>query len=274
MSAWRFRIVHSYYAVLTVAGTYLWYKPYNATLIKVQLWGAGAGGQGGTIGGTGGGHGGQGGCCAIRYLDASVIKTRYVTLIVGAGGAGSAPAVTPLAASPGGNTTFGSFVTAYGGSPWGTPPCGSGGSGLPSVAELGGFGLAGAPDNYSGPGNEYAGNNTGFGADSGSSLFGGGGGGDGGTGYVAAAGFVGGIRGSFSFGGGGAGGLAGGGNAPSCVGTWKGAGGGGCGGGAGTGRGGVGGWAGGGGGGASGYSGSAGYGGTGGCGYAVINAYY
>lgn len=262
------RSVYSYYAVLSAAGTYVWYKPVAAKLIKVQLWGAGAGGNGGANLGNQGGAGGQGGCCVIKYLSASVILTRTVTIVVGAGGIGGNP--NGGAGSPGGNTTFGSFLTAYGGGIAGGAITGAAGAYLPSQGTPA---VCGQAPYYAtaGWGAEYSGGDW----NSGGSIFSGGGGGAGAT--ATGNGSVGGARGYYNGLNGGSPGVYPGGTAPSCAGTWKGGGGGG-----GSdlfnpnvaGNGGKGGWASGGGGGGASSHWAGGYGGAGGPGYAVIQVYF
>ena len=89
------------------SGSGTWTKPAGAVSVLVELW-AGGGGGGGQASSFSGGGGGGG--YAIFLLAASACgATESVT--IGAGGAGG----TAGDGSAGGNTTFGSLVTARGG---------------------------------------------------------------------------------------------------------------------------------------------------------------
>jgi hypothetical protein len=270
------RAIYSYFSILNTAGTYIWYKPYNAKIIKVQLWGAGGGGQGarGHINSYNAtpGVGGQGGSCIIRYIDAAMLG-RTTTLIVGAPGQGGSAGGGPFANPPGtngGNTSFGSLI-AYGGvANADAAQTGTGGPGLPSYFSNHALGGAMGYQPTAGWCSVFGGGQWG----SASAIFGGAAGGTGGGASPGSEspGVDGGIRGYYYTGGGGAGAPIRT-NAASVVGTWKGGGGGGGNGTAGQGgRGGNGGYACGGGGGGGGYSG--GGGGTGGPGYAIITVYW
>jgi hypothetical protein len=89
------------YEVIT--GSITWNRPTGATLIRVVCIG---GGGGGATGGSGGGGGDGGAIC--DWIDVSSVSSVAVT--IGAGGA------TGGTGSSGGNTTFGSYLTANGGS--------------------------------------------------------------------------------------------------------------------------------------------------------------
>jgi hypothetical protein len=101
-------------------GTFTWTKPAGAKAVFVFVSAGGGGGGGGAVSGTngargGGGAGGGGGFTQIWMNAADLPST--VTVTVGAGGAGGAsrPAGTTssgLIGSPGGATSFGSFVRA------------------------------------------------------------------------------------------------------------------------------------------------------------------
>jgi len=273
----------SYYFVAHAAGTYRWYKPSNAKVIKVLLWGAGGGGMIATAGvdsGDNAGCGGGGGSHVMQYFDAVYIP-RWVVITVGRGGTGGSTG------SAGGNTTFGSYLTAYGGGGGGTNAgagAGTGGLVLPSVGATGGVnggqgtiyetgGAYWSPSSYA----EYGGGSGRGNTRGGVPLTGGGsingGCGGGGGGFLGLAGGAGGAFRYWGRGGGGAGGAAGNppSNGSSVSGTWGGGGGGGASSISSTGgRGGNGGYASGGGGGGC----RSGQGGTGGPGVAMVIVYW
>ena len=101
------------YAITITAGT-TWNKPAgyaDDTLVRIQAWGGGGGGgSGATVGGGGGGGYIE---RLIRYAD---VPSSVVCTIGTGGGVGAA----------GGNTTFGSLVTAYGGGGGGSTGGGGG----------------------------------------------------------------------------------------------------------------------------------------------------
>jgi Protein of unknown function (DUF2793) len=191
-------------------GAATWTKPSKGTVALVQLWGAGGSGgraQGGEYGGGGGGG------SYTEYLFPLSALSSTETVTVGAGGASRTTNNTDGQA--GGNTTFGSLLTAYGGgggagtdTPSSSNRGGGGGGG--GKAGAGGAGLGGSTFNggsggagvsVSTAGSAGAGGAGVSGTSGGSSLLGGGGGGGGGN-------LAGGNGGSSEWGGGGGGGGA------------------------------------------------------------------
>ncbi len=121
-------------------GAATWTKPAKGNMALIECWGAG--GSGGRAGSGDGGGGGGGGAYLSRLVPiASLGSTESVT--VGAGG----PAATSDDANgtAGGNSSFGSWVTAYGGGAGNgnTSTSGGGGGG-------GGQGSAGSAGSQSG----------------------------------------------------------------------------------------------------------------------------
>jgi hypothetical protein len=101
--------------VFLASGT--WTKPAGASWMEVIAIGSGGGGGGGCAGGTatGGAGGGAGQYVSVRIEASQAGATEAVTVgNGGAGGAGSATS-TATAGTVGVNTTFGSLVTAAGG---------------------------------------------------------------------------------------------------------------------------------------------------------------
>lgn len=165
-----------YYWEFTASGT--WTKPTGLdddTMVLVELWGAGGGGDSS----VGGGGGGGGGYMRGRFRLADLASSISVT--IGAGGAVS---------TNGGNTTFGSLLTAYGGRR-GNGANGGGGAGALSYPSSttniagrigGGAGSTASATSGSDATNEYgggggsAGGGTGGSGNGGSALRGGGGG--------------------------------------------------------------------------------------------------
>lgn len=157
--------------VFTSSGT--WNKPALGNFAFIECWGGGGSGARSISSSYRGSPGGGGGGYSSRLIP-TVSLPASVAVTIGAGGA--AATTSPTAGNPGGNTTFGSFLTAYGGR-WGSAPSSSGNAPYPQG------GLGGGP-----PGAEVKGSyteiddlgstNTIF-AESGGYY--GGGGGDGGT---------------------------------------------------------------------------------------------
>ncbi len=101
----------------TSSGT--WTKPSTATFVMVEAWGAGGGGGGGCASNYQPGCGGGGGGYFYALFKASEL-TSTVSVTIGAGGTAGTGGVSggdPRGTSggDGGNTTFGSYITAYAG---------------------------------------------------------------------------------------------------------------------------------------------------------------
>lgn len=182
-----------------------WNKPAGLSdnaLVLIECW---AGGGGGGTGSTAGGGGGGG---YVQRFMTGVELSSTETVTIGAGGAVN---------TQGGNTTFGSHVTAYGGGGGnsGTNSGGGGGGGSSSKGVNGGSsdgGRGGGPVWGAGGTGGAAGGNAADGAGGGSNTGGAGGGGHfgGGGGGGGATIGSGGAGGNSHFGGGGGGGSAGG----------------------------------------------------------------
>ena len=181
----------------TSSGT--WTKPSSGSFAFIQAWGGG--GSGGKSSATKGGGGGGGGGYVERFLPLSTLGATE-TVTIGAGGVAQTTANTD--GNVGGNTTFGTLLTAYGGGGGdggsGANGGGGGGGGALGVGAVGSGrdgGLGGSPSinatNGIGKG--------GVGVAGTVNTDGGGGGGSGGSGSV---GFSGGL--AVNGGGGGAGG--------------------------------------------------------------------
>ena len=202
----------------TFAASGTWTKP-TGTWTLVRAWGGGGGGGGGHGAAAanqrgGGGSGGAGACTEIWLLASTLAATETVTIAAGGtagtGGSGGVGTVGGV----GGNTTFGSWATAFGGGggearqPGGR---GGGGGGSLSVGVAGGSGSQGGFPSQSitiaqGTGGNAVGSSGAAGSSGAvagfSAEFGGAGGGGGADG----SGVVGGAGGSARFGGGAGGG--------------------------------------------------------------------
>jgi hypothetical protein len=154
--------------IFTTSAT--WTKPLDLpgdTPIVVEAWGAGGGGASGGNQGAGGGGG-----FAQQVFQASAFGATVSVTIGAGGGIGIA----------GGNSTFGSFLTAYGGGE-GTSTLGGGGGGTNQAAsgQSGGFqggGIGGSARDGLDASNLWGGGGGGAGAGraGGRAVFGGGGG--------------------------------------------------------------------------------------------------
>ena len=186
------------YQEFTSSGT--WTKPDSINYVMVEVWGAGGGGASGDRStGTIGGSGGGGGAYIYKIFRASDLGATE-TVTIGAGGTGG----TALTANGygnsgtvGGNTTFGTKLTGYGGiggqkSAGGTNSGGGGGGttsyGTASIRSLGGNprnSIEIAPNQeplaqiYGGGSGGYPISNFSNSYPAGNSVYGGGGGGSG-----------------------------------------------------------------------------------------------
>lgn len=125
-------------------GNGTWIKPSVGTVATVMLWGGGGSGARNDSGDTSCGGGG-GGACAVATFQLSDLPST-VTVTIGAGGAG-VPSDTVADGNPGGTSSFGTLLSAYGGGPGvvggGTFGTGGGGGGVRSVGLAGGSGSGG-----------------------------------------------------------------------------------------------------------------------------------
>ena len=121
--------------VFTANGTYT--KPSGIKKIKVTLTGGGAGGGSGTSSHNPGGGGGAGGT-SIEIIDVSSLSST-VAVTVGAGGTAAAAGANQTGAA-GGTTSFGSYLSATGGTggydATGTTAATSGRGGLGSNGQI------------------------------------------------------------------------------------------------------------------------------------------
>lgn len=172
--------------IFTASGT--WTKPSSGTIALIQCWGAG--GSGGRAGSGDGGGGGGGGAYAEKWITVASLSAS-VSVTIGAGG--TAQTADDTDGNAGGNTTFGAYLTAYGGGKGNGDNAGDngggGGGGLSSAGSAGSGasgGTGGSPSGSIGGNSTAAANASnpfggGGGASSGSAggtgLYGGGGGG-------------------------------------------------------------------------------------------------
>lgn len=168
--------------VFTASGT--WTKPSRASRVLVEAWGGGGGGAGVS---SAGGGGGGGGAYVFRSFDAADLGS-IETVTIGAGGIRG---IGGVSGNAGGNSAFGSLLTAYGGSGGIVNNNGGGGGGWggPGVGQAGDTtytgsfnGRDGATGTTTPQGTAYGGGGGGYGAAGagsagGASIFGGGGGG-------------------------------------------------------------------------------------------------
>lgn len=190
-----------------------WTKPAGATFVLAEEWAGGGGGGSGRSGnagiGTYGGGGGGGGAYGFRLFRAADLPAS-VSVTIGAGGAGGASraanAGSGQTGTTGGNTTFGGFLTVFGGAGGvgGTTASVGGGQGggvLSNSAPSSGSNSAGhfGPGSSNGSSSGYGGATGGASANDGGSSFQGGPAGAGGGSYdtlTSSAGNGGGIVGS------------------------------------------------------------------------------
>lgn len=181
-------------------GTYT--KPSNALLVIVEAIGAGGGGGGGgstvsTTARTGGGAGGGGAYVTRTFASNDVGATVTVTRGTGGNGGNGGTNASGTSGSAGGNTTFGTLLTAFGGGGGrlgvnaATASGGGGGGGIGSAGATstsatggagGGPGGSAAAANNSGVGGGGGGSGAATPTAGGTGNFGGGGGGGSSTG--------------------------------------------------------------------------------------------
>lgn len=142
-------VINPHMAIFTASGSYIVPPRYKA--VGVQVAGAGAGGGSGRRGAAGssraGGSGGGGGALRREILN-SIAAGTSVTVTIGAGGTGGAAVEVNDTdgnnGTAGGNSSFGSYVTAYGG--------GFGCKGIAAASAGGGGGGAGGAGGNGDPG--------------------------------------------------------------------------------------------------------------------------
>lgn len=177
-----------------------WTKPANAKSVRIQLWGGGGGGGGAGTPTNINGSGGGGGAYVEAEFPASVFGATE-TVTIGAGGPGGIGSGN--SGTIGGNTTFGSWLTAYGGGNGisGADVGGGGGGGNKSAGGAGSGTSGGAGGGIGGGASGTVSNDA--------TTSDGGGNGVGGSAYKGGAGGVGrgspGTAGNSIFGGGGGG---------------------------------------------------------------------
>ena len=173
--------------VFNTPGANTWTKPAGAKAVHVVCIGGGGGGGGVGTGASNFGGGGGGGAGLEAIFDASVLGATE-TATVGASGAGGAAGSNPGVA--GGNSSFGSWLIAYGGGGGagavsGTNGGGGGGgsnaAGTSVTSTTGGAG-GGILGGAAGADSTFGGGGGGSGAAGGGSIHGGGGGGGGNSG--------------------------------------------------------------------------------------------
>ncbi len=198
------------------SGTTNWTKPTGAKAVRVECVGGGGGGGGGVGGAAGsarigGGGGGGGGTNSAIFNATDLASTVSVTVGAGGNGGGGGTSGAGSAGSAGGNSTFGSYLTCFGGGAGkgavaATASAGGGGGGSAGVGANGASAtsLGGAPAATAGA-NGISGQGGGgnIGTNNGQAEYGGGGG-NGSSATPAAAGNGGGSI--FGAGGGGGGG--------------------------------------------------------------------
>jgi len=168
-----------------MAGTNTFTVPSCAEFICIEIWGAGAGGQGGRTSSPGpalSGGGGGGGSYGQGCFDVTPNSSHAVT--VGAGGIGSAGGGAPSNGGIGGNSSVGTLISAGGGNA-GITGGGTGGSSSAAVnvngfKGLAGSGVLGAPGGSGGFGGNGGAGGLGVGGAIGGSGINPGGGGAGG----------------------------------------------------------------------------------------------
>ena len=182
-----------------------WTKPAGAKFVMVECWGAGGGGESGgrqqpASTGVYGGAAGAGGAYAFRVFNASELSSTE-SVVIGAGGTGGAAKTTngnPEVGTSGGDSSFGTRLTAFGGTAGSLSAGGSAGGGVLSAGVLspltpgqpyagdslpGHFGgvKTNRASSFGGAGGGSGGSPFGNGAAGGSSYQGGAGGGGGGS---------------------------------------------------------------------------------------------